>query len=166
MIARQIEGAPESYPAVEGVTGDALATAWQRVEHYIAHRFTPRTVTWYVLSDGCEWLPPLTPIVSLTVSAAGEDPYEPDAGQMGGYVLPDGIVTVEATVGAGPVPETVTEAVRRYAAYQTGASPLPTGITRLESGSLSIAVRGDMVHPGQGMINSGAADLLRAYRRV
>lgn len=165
-MTRQIEGAPETYPAVEGVTGDALAVAWQRVEHYIAYRFAPRDVTWYVLGDGCEWHPPLAPVVSLTISSGGETPYAPEAGETGGWVLPDGIVTVTATVGAGPAPEAVTEAVKRLAGYQASASPLPNGVTRISSGSLDIAVRADMVHPAQALINSGAADLLRAYRRV
>jgi hypothetical protein len=165
MIVRQTEALPASYPAVTGVTGDALAVAWQRVEHYIAHRFTPREVVWAVVSDGCEWFPPLGPVAAIMVETSELAAYEPDAGETGGYVLPDGNVTVTATIGAEPAPAAVLEAVRRLATYQAEASPLPAGVTRLSSGSLDIAVRAEMVHPAQAIINSGAADLLRAYRR-
>ncbi|WP_305097481.1 hypothetical protein [Croceibacterium aestuarii] len=169
LTLKQTEVAPDEWPAVEGVTGDALAIAWQRVEHYIAYRFAEREVVWRVDSDGCEWRAPLAPIVSLTAQEGEEAAAAPEAGAMGGWVLPCGQVTVTAQVGAGPVPEAVAEAVRRYAAFvakldETGAPP--PGVTRIASGDISLSFRLEDRALGMAMVNSGAADLLRPYRRA
>lgn len=166
MIIAQIEELPESYPAVEGVTGAALDTAWQRIEHYIAWRFTPRTVTWRVCTDGCEWHAPLAPVVSLTVQVDDGDPYVPDTCPLGGWALPSGPVIVTATVGAGPVPAAVSEAVSRYAKLIATSKSMPVGATRFSSGTFNASVRREELNPAMALVNSGAADLLRAYRRV
>lgn len=166
MIVKQAEAIPESYPDVDGVTGDALAIAWQRVEHFIAWRYSPREVVWRVEADGCEWQAPLAPVVSLTVQNGDETPYEPESGPLGGWMLPCGIVTVTATVGAGPAPAAVLEAVKRYAGFIASVAQLPAGITRIGSGALSLSYRADQVNSAMALVNSGAADLLRAYRRA
>lgn len=168
MTARQEEADPAGYAAVAGVTGTALATAWQRIEHYIAWRFTPREVVWRVLSDGGEWLAPLAPVVSLVASVGGETPYEPERGPMGGWMLPSGIVTATASVGAGPVPAAVAEAVKRLADYMAADSVLPAGARSYSAnvGQLSETISADAAHAGRAMQNSGAADLLRKYRKV
>lgn len=161
---RQAEGAPETWPAIEGITGAALALAWQRIEHWIAWRFAPRTVVWRVLSDGCEWHPPLVPVVDISAETEDVEAHEPEEGPEGGYILPCGTVKVTATVGAGPVPEAVEEAIRRYSAYLTTAGQIPFGVTRFNSGAFSAAVSTEATAPGAAIVNSGAADLLRAYR--
>ena len=85
---------------------------------------------------------------------------------MGGWMLPCGVVTVTATVGDEPVPAAVTEAVKRYAGFMASVAQLPAGITRIGSGELSLSYRQESISPGMAMVNSGAADLLRAYRRA
>ena len=169
LTLKQTEAAPAAYPAIEGVTGAALAIAWQRIEHYIAWRFAVREVVWHVQSDGCEWRAPLAPVVSLTAQEGEEAASEPEAGAMGGWVLPCGEVTVTAQVGAEPVPEVVAEAVRRYAAYLVkldASDGPPPGVTRIASGDIGLSFRLEERSLAMGLVNSGAADLLRAYRRT
>ncbi|WP_319798778.1 hypothetical protein [Nitrobacter sp.] len=172
----QTESAPESYPSTSpAVTLNDIA--WQRVEPYIAWRFSPRTVTWLVEGPG-NWKPPLAPaaiigveiwsvtenaMVSMTLSAS---PY-------GGYELPAcGPYRFTATVGdiAGlgvTIPSVVWEAVKRLAAYLS-AKPGTPGATSesISAGSIAIATRRSESWMAQALQNSGAADLLRAYRRV
>ena len=168
MTAHQQEMLPDSYAAIDVLGSDELAIAWQRIERYIAFRYSPREVVWRVLSDGCDWHPPLAPVVSLTVSTGGETPYEPAFGSMGGYVLPSGIVTVTAIVGAGPVPAAVAEAIKRLAEYYASEKPMPTGARSYSAsvGQLSESMIADPAHLGRAIQNSGAADLLRAYRKA
>lgn len=162
----QKEAVPESYPDVEGVTGTALAVAWQRVEHYTAHRFTPRQVVWRLDVEAGEWRAPLAPVITISAQRGNGAPYGPETGPMGGYMLECGHTVLTATVGAGPVPEAVSEAVRRLAKYLAFADSIPAGVTRFSSGTFNAALRRDDMAPAQAMVNSGAADLLRAYRRV
>ena len=165
---RQEEALPASYPAVEGVPAGALAATWQRIEHYTAHRFAPRQVVWRLDTDAGEWHPPLGPVVLISAQQPGGDPFTPEAGPMGGYMLPEGHVTVTATVGAGPVPGAVSEAVRRLNIY------LAVSDGMMVDGMLNIPRSTDERPPlewrdvpaGMALIKSGAADLLRAYRRV
>lgn len=166
MIVKQTEAIPATYPEVEGLISDALATAWQRVEHYIAWRFSPREVIWRIQSAGGEWQAPLAPVESLMCTTGDEAPYAPETGPMGGWMIPCGAVTLTATVGAGPVPAAVTEAVKRYAKFMASIAEVPAGITRIGSGELSLSYRQESISPSMAMINSGAADLLRAYRRA
>lgn len=165
-IIAQVESLPESYPAVDGVTGAALDTAWQRIEHYIAWRYSPRSVIWRVEAHKGEWCPPLAPVVSLTVQEGDDMPYAPEIGPMGGWKLPYGVLTVTATVGAGPVPAAVSEAVSRYAKLIATTKTMPVGATRFSSGTFNASVRREELNPAMALVNSGAADLLRAYRRV
>lgn len=162
----QKEALPESYPDVEGVTGAALEAAWQRIEHYIAHRFAPRQVVWRLDADAGEWLAPLGPIVTISAQRGDGAPYEPETGPMGGYMLECGHTVLTATVGAEPVPVAVTQAVQRLARYLAFADSIPAGVTRFSSGTFNAALRRDDMAPAKAMVNSGAADLLRAYRRV
>lgn len=166
MTVKQIEAPPALYPAVDGASGETLAAAWQRVEHHIAWRFSPREVIWRVLSDGGEWQPPLAPVTAITVQVGTDAPYEPESGPMGGWMLPCGTVKVSATVGKFPAPWAVLTAVRRLAAYLAAGDKLPAGVTRFSSGSFNAAVRWDQISPALAIVNSGAADLLRPYRRA
>src|SRR5690606_28989989 len=103
---------------------------WQRIERYIAWRFCEREVVWRVHSVGCEWQAPLAPVVAISVSAFQGTPYVPAVGPMGGWMLPRGPLTIVATVGAGPVPEAVAEAVRRYGKFMATSDGMPAGVTR------------------------------------
>lgn len=173
---QQIESEPAEYPdAPSGLStaGAALASAivWDRLESWCAHRWAERPVTWVVEGPG-EWVPPLTPTTISTVkvwSRAGEwETVTLTASPLGGYCLPcSGPYQFTATVGAAEVPPTVNEAYRRLAEYMA-AKPGKPGATSesVTAGSISIASRRSESWLAGAMANSGAADLLRAYRHV
>ena len=59
---KQTEAVPEAYPDVPDDSSTAAAALdadmmWQRIEAYIAHRWTERDVTWVVEGPG-DWHPP------------------------------------------------------------------------------------------------------------
>ncbi|CAM5476612.1 hypothetical protein FALB51S_03350 [Frigidibacter albus] len=166
----QFELHPAEYPAITGLTGDELATAWQRIEAYTAYRFSPRTVTWLLKSSGGEWVLPLRPASSVTAKIWTGDGYATVtlASAPGGWKVPCGRYEISATVGAGPVPAAVATAVKRLADYLAQESPLPAGLRSYSAnvGQLSETVSGDPAMRARALQNSGAADLLRPYRRA
>ena len=176
---KQVESAPASYPATPaGLSGPAAALdpvmIWQRIESYIAYRWTARAVVWTVEGGGL-WEPPLTP-ATLTATdvwqgdswvgiALAPSPY-------GGLSLPSaGPYRITATVGAGTVPAAVNEAFRRLAEYMAGGND---HLDKAGATSYSLNLGGDMEQSvtrnqawmARAMQNSGAGDLLRPYRRV
>ena len=94
---KQSEDAPANYPPTPpGLSSAAVALSaaviWQRLENYLAYRWTARAVTWIVEGPG-EWHPPLTPAAVSTVEvwsrgAAEWDTAVLDASALGGYCLP------------------------------------------------------------------------------
>lgn len=166
----QFENPPEAYPAISGLTGDTLETVWQRIEHYTAYRFSPRTVTWLLESCGGEWIAPLRPVASVTARRWTGDGYQAVtlATAPGGWKIPAGRYEIEATVGAGPVPASVATAAKRLADYLTADTLLPAGLRSYSAnvGQLSETVSGDPARAARALQNSGAADLLRPYRRA
>ncbi|MBM3655206.1 MAG: hypothetical protein FJX06_20865 [Alphaproteobacteria bacterium] len=172
---RQEEAAPPSYPAAPpGLSTEAMAldadVVWQRIESYIASRYTARNVTWTV--EGCgEWLPPLTPATISTTevwSRAGvwETAYLA-ASPLGGFILPaTGPYRFMASVGGGNVPAAIEEAYRRlaeyFAAVATNASP---GVRQDATEGIG-SVTYDAGAVAKAMERSGAGDLLRPYRRA
>ncbi|MDC8755844.1 hypothetical protein OIK40_14440 [Erythrobacter sp. sf7] len=163
---RQIEALPETYAAVTGTDEADLPIIWQRIEHHIAYRYSPREVVWHLKADEGEWLPPLAPIIAISAAHEDQTPVGPESGPMGGYLLAEGHSTITATVGAGPVPEVVAEAARRLSRYLRAESELSPGVSRISSGALSLGISRREISPAMALQNSGAADLLRAYRRV
>ncbi|WP_037471600.1 hypothetical protein [Sinorhizobium fredii] len=176
---KQTEAIPASYPA----TPSGLSTAaqaldpdmiWQRIEAYIAYRWTSRNAAWIV--EGCgEWNPPLTPATVSTVEVWEDYAWTEttlDPSPLGGYFLPgDGPYRFTATVGGGSpaptVPEAVNEAFRRLAEYMA-ADRGTAGVTREQTsvGSITVATSRSSSWMAQAMQNSGAGDLLRPYRRA
>ncbi|WP_084421837.1 hypothetical protein [Henriciella litoralis] len=171
---KQTEAIPASYPdSPDGLSDKAAAVPadaiWERIESYIAHRFTPRSVVWTVEGGG-DWQAPLTPASFETVEVWSDGVWAdcmPDASPWGGYELPgDRPYRITADVGGGDVPAAVSEAFRRMAEYL--AEP------RRAAGSSSFSMRLDVIeismqrNPAwlaRAMQNSGAGDLLRPYRR-
>ena len=176
----QNEDAPATWPAAPaGLSDEAAAidpaVIWQRLECWVAYRWTPRAVTWVIDGPGA-WSAPLSP---ATVSAsyrwngdAWED-YTLPAGPFG-HDLPMGQFKVVATVGGGDVPEPVAEAYRRLAEYSAeigergmlkdapGASSYSADI----GGSLQESFTRPSAWAARALQYSGAADLLRPYRRA
>ena len=168
---KQVEGAPASYPAISGFTGAELARVWQRIEAYIAHRWTSRTIEWTV--EGCgHWHPPIAPATITTVevwsSADAWEAIDLSPSPYGGYWLPcTGPYRFAGTVGGGTVPAAVEEAFRRLAAYMS-ARVGKAGATseNITAGSVTVGHRRDAAWLADAMRNSGAGDLLRTYRRA
>lgn len=175
--SKQIESEPASYPTTSTYPGSELNdVAWQRVEPYIAWRFTPRDVQWIVEGPG-EFVPPLKPATVSTVEVWCERASEwedctPSASPSGGYWLPaSGPYRFTGTAGGGSpaptVPDIVWEAVKRLAAYLSAKTGTPGASSEsISAGSISIATRRGESWMAMAMQNSGAADLLRAYRKV
>ena len=169
----QFEASPAEYPPVEGVTGDLLATCWQRIEHFIARRFGSRAVVWTLTSEGGEWRPPLGPIIAVTEAFRWCDgdwqPYTITRGPFG-LLLPPGHVQIDASVGTVSLqlPSSVESDVQRLAAYLESESAVPAGARsyRANVGQLSESISADPAHMAKAIHNSGAADLLRKYRRA
>jgi hypothetical protein len=169
---QQTEATPESYPVLSPAIADDV---WQRIESYIAHRFTPRTVGWLVEGPG-EWVPPLAPATVTKVevwSAAGEwEDITLNASPAGGYWLSaTGPFHFTATVGGGSpapaLPAIVATAATRLAAYMTAKLGKPGATSEsITAGSISVSHRRSESWMASAMQNSGAADLLRGYRRV
>lgn len=167
----QFEGQPEAWPEVSGVTGDMLAVCWQRVEHYTARRFAARQVVWTLTTRGGEWVPPLKPVTVIDDAFRWADgDWQSFTIQRGpfGLMLPPGHVQIDASVGGGPVPAAVVEAVKRLAEYLTAESLAPPGARSYSAsvGQLSESVTADPAQMARALQNSGAADLLRPYRRA
>lgn len=178
----QDESIPSSYPTTApyshwddatygSVSGDTNTVAsdmiWQRLEAHIAYRWTPRNVTWIVEGPG-EWKPPLTPTTVTTVKIwAHGDGWQTttlEAGPMGGYVLPgEGPYQIIASVGSGTPPEAVQEAYRRLYEYSKGiANQYRADAAFLSDEEATYA----SAWAGKAIQLSGAADLLRPYRKA
>jgi len=172
---KQVEAIPASYPATPSGLSTAAAALdpdviWQRIEGYISHRWTARSVVWTVEGSG-EWSAPLTP---ATISAAEvwlNDAWSADtltAAPMGGYVLDaDGPYRFTASVGSGTVPAAVNEAFKRLAEYMA-EDPGKRGASNfnVDIGPVNMTIQRSPAWLANAMKNSGAGDLLRPYRRA
>ena len=169
----QFESQPQGHdpwPAIEGLFQHESEAVWQRVEHYTAWRFAPRTVSWLLDSQGGDWHPPLRPCRDLTARRWTGDGYQAVtlARAPGGWRIPAGRYEISAIVGDGPVPAIVYRAAQRLAEYLRDAGQHPAGVRSYSTnaGQLSESVT---LHPhaeARAMQASGAADLLRGYRRA
>jgi hypothetical protein len=163
---QQTEAAPASYPALTPAVPDYV---WQRIEAYVAYRWTERAVVWVAEGMGW-WTPPLTPATITTTevwrNGAWED-AELSVSPLGGYCLPGGTYRFSGKAGGGTVPADVAEAVQRLSAYMA-QKPGKGGATSesVSAGSVSISTRRSASWMAQAIANSGAGDLLRNYRRA
>src|SRR6266446_7704208 len=179
-LIKQTEAAPAGdYPLPPAGTPTTLtlsqkSSIWQRIEAYTAHRFSVRAVTWIVEGPG-EWHAPLSPATITTVEVwSAADVWETatlSASPLGGYWLPcTGPYRFTGTAGTDSdtlPPEAVLEAYRRLANY-FAANPGKAGATqeRIQAGSIDVRVDRSASWMASALQNSGAADLLRPYRKV
>lgn len=177
-ILKRQESNPATYPDVpSGLSTAAAALSsdmlWQRIESYIAHRWSARSVTWVMQGPGA-WAPDLTP---ATVSAsekfvnAAWESVTLDAEWNGGFYLPgDSIYRFTATVGdASPndVPAVVEEAFRRLAEYSAeDPGSHGTASYSVSVGPISQEFDRAPTWLARAMQYSGAGDLLRPFRKV
>lgn len=178
---KETEAVPASYPPPpSGLSADAAALApemiWARIEAYIGVRWTSRAVTWIVEGPG-EWVAPLAPATVTAVEVwAGQEwnLVAPSPSPFGGYMLEaEGPYRVTANVGGGAVPEAASAAYARLAGYMGDAGT--PGMWKGRAGASSASAELDGIKQSfdrapswlaRAMINSGAADLLRPYRRL
>lgn len=173
---RQSESLPAAYPAAPlGLSAAAKALdpslIWQRIESYIAYRFTPRDVMWIATGHG-EWHPPLAPATIATTEVWNGSAWEtatPDPSPLDGFLLHGyGPYRVTASVGSGDVPAAVLEAFRRLAEYMAAKPGTPGASTEqtIVFGVLKTETVRSESWMALALQNSGAADLLRPFRKV
>jgi hypothetical protein len=175
---QQVEAKPETYRAVENLTalsdevggageivdGVDLRAVWERIETHIAYRYSERDVVWVIEGPG-EWHAPLAPAVIETIERWKDgdwnDADDVSPSPYGGVFLPgEGPYRVTATVGGGSptVPDAVREAIRRLTEYVAAERPRFLRLARANGAVVTWL--------GHAMAGSGAADLLRPYRRI
>lgn len=174
---RQSEAVPASYPdAPDGLSTAAAALnadfIWHRIESYIAYRWTEREVVWTAEGIGW-WTPSLSPASITTVEIWRNDAWETvtlSPAPLGGYCLPGcGPYRFTATVGDPDidVPAAVLEAFRRLAEYMATKAETPGASSEAVTiGEISTNIRRSASWMASALQNSGAADLLRPYRRA
>ncbi|ORE94848.1 hypothetical protein [Aurantimonas sp. 22II-16-19i] len=171
----QAEAIPEGYPQAPAGLSTAAAALdpsmiWQRIEAYVAHRWSARDVVWIIEGPG-GWKPPLTPATIASVEIWNGETWETvmlSPSPLGGYCLPGcGPYRFTGTAGGGDVPAAVSEAFRRLAEYMA-SKPGKAGATTegITAGSISLTHRRSASWLAEAIQNSGAGDLLRTYRRV
>jgi hypothetical protein len=180
---KAIESLPDEYPAVDGSPSILSAAAaaidpaiiWQRIESYVAYRWSSRALTWIVEGPG-EWAPPLAPSIIHTKTVWCGDAWQTadlSPAPCGGFVLPgSGPYRFTSTVGSGAeLPEAVIEAFRRLAEYFASkvgdTDPAGARSVRVSiGGEIEAGHSRDQAWTALALQNSGAGDLLRPYRRA
>lgn len=172
-----VESLPADYPEIGSGSppefeASLVASVWQRIEGWIAWRFSERDVVFIV--EGCgEWAPPLKPATIDTTEIWESDAWAAVTlrpSPLGGYVLDgDGPYRFSGTVGnADDPPAAVSEAARRLASYfvaVTEGGGTSATLGRVQSGELSLERSGPN-WAARAIFQSGAADLLKPYRNL
>lgn len=184
------EGEPETWPQVdpedeegpipaEAETDEEplrnhVRVAWQRVESWVAYRWSVRTAEFIVEGPG-EWLPNVRPFAPSSIEQWIENAWVSTVvgpSPTGGYCL-DGVGPYRFIGELGtdtPPPPVVKEAVWRLAKYLEAIEATPSderGLTRHKvdlGNALSIEREHAANWMPRAMQLSGAADLLRPYR--
>ncbi len=172
---KEVEAIPASYPApVEGLSQAAAAldaaAIWQRLEAYCRVRWSVREVVWTVEGEG-PWEAPLSPSTVQAIEGwerGGWTECTPAASPWGGYDLPgDGPYRITAEVGGDDMPPAVAEAYRRLAEYLADV-PDRAGVSSYSvnmGGAIEESYQRNPAWMARAMEYSGAADLLRPYKR-
>ncbi len=175
-VLKQFEAVPAAYPATSlNLSLDAQMVSssmvWARIEAYIAHRFTEREVVWTLAGhEGDQFHPNLTPVVS-SVADIWRTQWEPltlESGPVGLCLPQSGTYRITAQVGGGNVPAPVIEAYRRLAEYMAEVED-KMGVSDYSvdmGGAIRESFKRSPAWMARAMQNSGAADLLRPYRRA
>jgi hypothetical protein len=178
------EAEPSVYPDLIAFDGEGEAldpvtpdrALWQRIEAYIAHRWTPRQCVWTVEGPGV-WLPHLSPVSNASVDGWDDTTFtwssaDPSPTPLGGFVF-YGCRTYRITTTVGdtvlPVPQPVIEAYMRLYDYAAEACAVPAGANSygLKIGDgLDETIARSPNWLARAMQQSGAGDLLRGYRRI
>ena len=161
------EAQPAIWPLIDGT---AQSVAWARIEGWINTRWPSRSVTFFV-QDAGTWEPPLTPFSANSYErwkAGFWEVFTPQISPFGAVLGGAEEYRIAGTVGDDThPPEIVVEAVRRLARYQADTMPDSAGASNLkvDVSNVGIEVQRSPSWKAKALQNSGAADLLRRYRR-
>lgn len=183
-VLRFEEAEPATYPDLisydeEGTAFDPIVpdrALWLRIESYIAMRWTSRQAIWSIQGPGV-WEPHLTPVSNITVDQWDDTNFvwtavALDPSPLGGIEFPDSrTYKISGTVGdtVVPVPQLVIEAYMRLQEYCEDTALTPAGSSsyanKIGDGWDETITRSPN-WLAKALQSSGAADLLRAYRRI
>ncbi|WP_417429536.1 hypothetical protein [Kiloniella sp.] len=175
-LLREDEETPATYPDLPpGITPLPASldevVIWERIEAYTRMRYTERAVVWVIETETNErWTPPLFPIVSFDAEIwqGGEwNPITIKNGPVGLSLPHDGIFKITAQVGAGDPPKAVHEAFKRLYEYMNESSDM-VGVSSYSvnmGGAIQESYQRSAAHAARSIQLSGAADLLRPYKR-
>lgn len=175
-LLQEIEATPASYPVgYASLSPEAAqidpAIMWERIETYTRTRYTAREVAWTIEGrEGEHWTPPLSPVASHTAEKWEGGAWVPVTlpdGPVGLCLPSDGVFRVTVQVGAGNPPAAVSEAFRRLAEYMADTDDR-AGVSSYSvnmGGAIQESYTRTASHAARALQNSGAADLLRPYRR-
>lgn len=184
MVATQrIEDIPAEYPSPPSSLLSAAAALidpaviWSRIEQFIAYRYSKRAVHWYVENDTpCTgWfvadLAPVTMTKAERWTGTAWEEVTLTPGPFAGYIIEArGLYRFTGTAGDddAAIPEPVWEAYRRLAEFVSEDDLVPAGAGRasVRTGSVSLSVSRDPAWKAKALHLSGAADLLRPWRRA
>lgn len=167
------ETVPDNYRAVDGLSSAASAldqdALWQRIEAYVAHRWPVRDVDFEALGPGLF----ISPIAETVIEGikiwdgSGWVDYTPRPAPRGVF-LSDGVFQITGKAGSATPPPSVYEAFRRYAEYLAAEDVGTPGASSysINIGQTSESFSRHPAHIARALVNSGAADLLRPYRRA
>jgi lambda repressor-like predicted transcriptional regulator len=168
---RIVEGAPDYSKWPIAAAGPDPAMVWARIDGWCTRRWHPRTIELIAEGPG-EYVAPLQPVDVATTevwSAAGEwDPIDLGFSPIGVWLPATGPYRLYGTAGSTEQPPAeVFEAVRRLGVYMAEQAGKPgassESITLDDAFSRTYHRASEWL--ARAMVNSGAADLLRPYRR-
>lgn len=154
-------------PAPDGLSDDAAAiepaVIWDRLETWCNFRWSEAETEFTVNPPhAVQWVPPFGPFVVDLVNgeAATTD-------QFGAVTIRDRS-KLRCTIGGATPSETVLAAYRRLAEYFAATDTAPAGVQRyaVNIGDISETYSRRSDHLARAMQNSGAADLLRKFRKA
>lgn len=149
-----------------------LPMVWRRIESWIAWRWGERPCT-FILEGNCgAWRAPLYPFIPANFDV-WHDAWEPvtlTADPFGGFAIGSAShYRVSGSLGSGDTPpDDVLEAYRRlaeYSAEKTGVAGSSSRTVEL-GGNIKESIERAPTWLARAMSYSGAADLLRPYRRA
>lgn len=171
MTSQYIEAETEisvTYPAApSGLSDDAAAiepaVIWDRLEAFCNYRWS-ETVVEFTVNPPCamQWQPPYVPFVVDLVNGEAATPDD------FGAVALSSRSKVRCTIGGETPSETMLTAYRRLAEYFAATDDTPGGVSRysFSVGDVSENWSRRADHMARAIHNSGAADLLRKYRKA
>lgn len=173
-IRKLTEAEPATYSAAPaGLSANVPPNevVWSRIEQFIAHRWAARSATWIVEGWG-DFLPTLTPVTISSVQVWSDNAWSAATLQPtpeGGYICEGEIYHFVGIAGDDSIPPVdVLEAYRRLAEYmgEQVEFAAASSFTVSMASQIELQVERSPSWLGKALHNSGAADLLRKYRKV